>query len=67
MLDKKQAAEYSQVTTRSLERYTNQGRISVRYEQSPNGEIAMFGSSQDNGKKVRLTLEDIDFRGFEEH
>ena len=42
MLDKKQAAEYLQVTTRSLERYTNQGRISVRYEQSPNGEIAMF-------------------------
>ena len=42
MLDKKQAAEYLQVTTRSLERYTNKGRISVRYEQSPNGEIAMF-------------------------
>ena len=42
MLDKKQAAEYLQVTTRSLERYTNEGRISVRYEQSPNGEIAMF-------------------------
>jgi excisionase family DNA binding protein len=42
MLDKKQAAEYLEVTTRSLERYTNEGRISVRYEQSPNGEIAMF-------------------------
>jgi excisionase family DNA binding protein len=42
MLDKKQAAEYLGVTTRSLERYTNEGRISVRYEQSPNGEIAMF-------------------------
>ena len=42
MLDKKQAAEYLQVTTRSLERYTNEGRINVRYEQSLNGEIAMF-------------------------
>jgi excisionase family DNA binding protein len=42
MFDKKQAAEYLEVTTRSLERYTNEGRISVRYEQSPNGEVAMF-------------------------
>lgn len=42
MLDKKQAAEYLGVTTRTLERHTKEGKISVRYEPSPNGEIALF-------------------------
>lgn len=42
MLDKKQAAEYLGVTTRTLERHTKEGKLSVRYEQSQFGEIAMF-------------------------
>ena len=42
MLDKKQAAEYLGVTTRTLERHAKEGKLSVRYEQSQFGEIAMF-------------------------
>lgn len=42
MLDKKQAAEYLGVTTRTLERHAKEGKLSVRYETSQFGEIAMF-------------------------
>ena len=42
MLDKKQAAEYLGVTTRTLERHIQSGKLSVRYQPSPNGEIALF-------------------------
>jgi excisionase family DNA binding protein len=42
MLDKKQAAEYLGTTTRTLERYAKEGKLSVRYEQSQFGEVAMF-------------------------
>jgi Helix-turn-helix domain len=42
MLDKKQAAEYLGVTTRTLERHAKEGKLSVRYEQSQFGEVAMF-------------------------
>lgn len=42
MLDKKQAAEYLGVTTRTLERHAKEGKLSVRYENSQFGEIAMF-------------------------
>ena len=42
MLDKKQAAEYLGVTTRTLERHTKEGKISVRYEQAQFGEVALF-------------------------
>jgi excisionase family DNA binding protein len=42
MLDKKQAAEYLGVTTRTLERHVKDGKFSVRYEPSQNGEIALF-------------------------
>ena len=42
MLDKRQAAEYLGVTTRTLERHVKEGKISVRYEQAQFGEIAMF-------------------------
>lgn len=46
MLTKKEAAEYLGVSTRSLERYVKNGKISVRYEDSPNGEIALFDSEE---------------------
>jgi excisionase family DNA binding protein len=42
MLDKKQAAEYLGVTTRTLERHTKEGKISVRYENGKFGDVALF-------------------------
>jgi excisionase family DNA binding protein len=46
MLDKKQAAEYLGVTTRTLERHAKEGKLSVRYENSQFGEVAMFDSEE---------------------
>jgi excisionase family DNA binding protein len=42
MLDKRQAAEYLGVTTRTLERHAKEGKLSVRYENSQFGEVALF-------------------------
>ena len=41
-MNKKEAAEYLGVSPRTLERYVKDGKISVRYEASTNGEIALF-------------------------
>ena len=46
MLTKKEAAEYLGVSTRTLERYVKNGKLSVRYEDSPNGEVALFDSDE---------------------
>ena len=46
MLTKKEAAEYLGVSTRTLERYVKNGKLSVRYEDSSNGEIALFDSGE---------------------
>lgn len=46
MLTKKEAAEYLGVSTRTLERYVKNGKLSVRYEDSTNGEIALFDSDE---------------------
>ena len=46
MLTKKEAAEYLGVSTRTLERYVKNGKLSVRYEDSSNGEIALFDSDE---------------------
>ena len=46
MLTKKEAAEYLGVSTRTLERYVKNGKLSVRYENSQNGEIALFDSDE---------------------
>ena len=46
MLTKKEAAEYLGVSTRTLERYVKNGRLGVRYEDSQNGEIALFDSGE---------------------
>lgn len=48
MLSKKEAAEYLGVSTRSLERYVSDGRLSVRYEESANGEVALFDPNELN-------------------
>lgn len=42
MLSKKEAAEYLNISTRTLERYVSDGRLSVRYEESANGQVALF-------------------------
>ena len=56
MLDKKQAAEYLGVTTRTLERHAKEGKLSVRYENSQFGEIAMFDPEElENFKEGKQT------------
>ena len=42
MLGKKEAADYLGTSTRTLERYVSNGQLSVRYEESAKGQIALF-------------------------
>jgi excisionase family DNA binding protein len=57
MLDKKQAAEYLGVTTRTLERHVKDGKLSVRYEPSQNGEIAIFDPEElENFREGKATV-----------
>jgi excisionase family DNA binding protein len=42
VLSKKEAAEYLGVSPRTLERYVRDSKLSVRYEDSANGEVALF-------------------------
>lgn len=46
MLTKKEAAEYLGVSPRTLERYVKEGKVSVRYETSSNGEMALFDQEE---------------------
>ena len=48
MLSKKEAAEYLGVSPRTLERYVKDGKLSVCYENSSNGEVALFNSDELN-------------------
>jgi len=57
MLGKKEAAEYLGVTTRTLERHVKDGKLSVRYEPSPNGEVAMFDPEElENFREGKATV-----------
>jgi excisionase family DNA binding protein len=57
MLGKKQAAEYLGVTTRTLERHIQSGKLSVRYQLSPNGEIALFDPEElENFREGKATV-----------
>ncbi len=57
MLGKKEAAEYLGVTTRTLERHIQSGKLSVRYQPSPNGEIALFDPEElENFKEGKTTV-----------
>ena len=65
MLTKKEAAEYLGVSTRTLERYVKNGKLSVRYEDSSNGEIALFDSGEldqfvDDKQTPRIKLASTD-------
>lgn len=44
-LTKKEAAEFLGVSTRALERYTQQGKIGVKYSQGKNGKQAFYQQS----------------------
>jgi excisionase family DNA binding protein len=46
MVGKKEAAEYLGVSTRTLERYAKDGKLSIRYEPSLNGEVAKFDEDE---------------------
>ena len=57
MLGKKEAAEYLGVTTRTLERHVKDGKLSVRYEPSQNGEIALFDLEElENFREGKATV-----------
>jgi excisionase family DNA binding protein len=57
MLTKQQAAEQLGVTTRTLERHVKDGKLSVRYQPSPNGEIALFDPEEiENLRQGRETI-----------
>ncbi len=45
-MDKKQAAEYLGISTRTLERWVKDGKVRVRYEQGNNGEVAIFDAEE---------------------
>ena len=58
MLGKKEAAEYLGVTTRTLERHIQSGKLSVRYQPSQNGKIALFDPEElENFKEGRDTIQ----------
>ena len=57
MIGKKEAAEYLGVTTRTLERHIQSGKLSVRYQPSSNGEIALFDLEElENFRENRETI-----------
>lgn len=41
-MTKREAAEYLEISTRTLERWVKDGKLSVRYEPGSNGEVAIF-------------------------
>ncbi|MGB3637657.1 MAG: helix-turn-helix domain-containing protein [Rivularia sp. (in: cyanobacteria)] len=45
-MNKKQAAEYLGVSVRALERYVQQGRLTVRYEKGKTRPTANFNQSE---------------------
>ena len=57
MLGKKEAAEFLGVTTRTLERHIQSGKLSVRYEPSQNGEVALFDPKElENFREGKATI-----------
>jgi excisionase family DNA binding protein len=56
-MNKKQASEYLGVSTRQIENYTKQGRLSVRYERGTTGDVAVYDE-----KELRKIRADLDKR-----
>ncbi len=55
-MDKKQAAEFLGVTTRTIENYAKAGRISVTYTQGKNGKQADYKDSELQRLKEELEM-----------
>lgn len=54
MLSKKEAAEYLEISTRTLERHVKDGKIGVRYQLGATNDVAMFDKQDlENFKKDR--------------
>lgn len=54
-MNKKEAADYLGVSTRAVERYTSQGKLSVKYEKGKTRPIATYNS--DELEKLKQELE----------
>ena len=54
-MNKKEAANYLGVSTRAIERYTSQGKLSVKYEKGKTRPIAIY--DQKELKKLKEELE----------
>jgi excisionase family DNA binding protein len=54
-MNKQQAAEFLGVTTRAVERYTSQGKLSVRYEKGKTRPVAVF--SEDELRTLKSEIE----------
>jgi excisionase family DNA binding protein len=57
MKTKKEAAEYLGISTRQLENYAKQGKLSVRYERGPTGDQAVYDE-----KELRQLRAELDTR-----
>jgi DNA-binding transcriptional MerR regulator len=45
-MNKKEAAEYLDVSTRAIERYTKQGKLTVKYEKGKTRSIAIYDQAE---------------------
>ncbi len=54
-MNKQQAAEFLGVTTRAVERYTSQGKLSVRYEKGKTRSVAVY--SEDELRALKSEIE----------
>ena len=53
-MNKKEAADYLGVSTRAIERYTKQGKLSVKYEKGKTRSIAVYDQEQLDKLKAEL-------------
>ena len=53
-MNKKEAAEYLSVSTRAIERYTQQGKISVKYEKGKTRPVAVYEQQELDKLKEEL-------------
>ena len=53
-MNKKEAAEYLSVSTRAIERYTQQGKISVKYEKGKTRPVAVYEQQELDRLKEEL-------------
>lgn len=54
-MNKREAAEYLNVSERAVERYTEQGKLSVRYEKGKRGKASVYDESE--LRRLKATLD----------